>query len=494
MPSVNAAADEASSLSHASASTDHGTGGPERSTSNILRRMLLDNDKALAYTFLTTLSTVPTLLFASLHMAAFLKMHSISASQVAAAHIVYVVWDTTNNLFAGYISDAYATRYGTRLGFVCVVQALWVLTTFTPFLRVPQSLTLGISGTLYYLMCISIYSGCASMVGAARGALMAEITRTEGECIHLKRLNSVLGCVETVANLAGYALWNPAAPAAFLSYLSCITLVAICINFLSANHLRPYTVPIDKQASADLPPLGAVLRSLSTNAWVYIAMMALHEFQGVIWSQFGVVVMETAFASSPKFWRVSFMGVLSAAGGVTVFLVTWVADRIGVYRVLLWTFRVKALGAILLVALGALLGFQDYLVGLGMLLIEVSCSIFAGFQMLVMVNLINELASARRTDGTQHPLFGYSRECGPALLMGMSSCFVKPFNSLGTVVGTAVLVGPAAVSDRARDFLLLASVLLAVGLAQWALWGHLFSLHHWMSSDARSPGEIAGGA
>merc|ERR1719263_620340 len=95
--------------------------------------------------------------------------------------------------------------------------------------------------------------------------------------------------------------------------------------------------------------------------------MALAEFQGVIWSKFGVVVLDTAFANSAKFWRVSFLGFLSAAGGMACFLVTWVADRIGIYRVLLWTFRIKALGAVLLVTLAMLEGLTDYLVGLGML-------------------------------------------------------------------------------------------------------------------------------
>jgi len=191
-----------------------------------VKRAFRENDKALSYTVLTTLATVPTLLFGSLHMVAFLDMHNITTMQVASAHVVFVVWNTLNDVFAGYSSDWYAARVGTRLGLVCVVQAVWVATIFGPFVPVPGSMTQGIAGSAYYLACISLQDGCLSIVGVARTALMQEITTTEGECIHLKRLNAVLGCTEALVNLGGDALWNPSRPWPFLGYLLAVSSVA----------------------------------------------------------------------------------------------------------------------------------------------------------------------------------------------------------------------------------------------------------------------------
>lgn len=445
-----------------------------------LYQRVTGGEKPLAWTVLTTLATCPTLIFASLHMVAFLKVHELTAMQIASAHLGYVVWNTVNDVFAGYISDGYAARYGSRLGFVCCLQVLWVMSTCLPFLAVPDYVTRGMLGVIYYLVCISLYDGCFSLVNVGRGALMEQITEGgEPERVHFKRLNCVFGNVEGLVNLAAYALWSETAPTPFLIFLGTMVALAISCNLWSSYKLRPYAPREICSDDAEVtPPLRAFLSSMSRNTWVYIGIIAVHELQSVFMGQFAILMIESLLVDWTKASRVALLATISTAGGVTVFLMTWVVDRFGLYRVLLWTFRTKVVLAAFLGALAAVVGLHAALVCTLLIVNEVSSAMVSGFFLVVMVSLMDELAASRRAEGPAHPLHSYPSTCGPALLMGVSACFVKPFNSVGPVLGAMLFAedGASGQQGRERVFFLLASVPLVVGLVQLGLWGRLFTI------------------
>lgn len=438
-------------------------------------------EKPLAYTVLTTLATSPTLIFANLHMVAFLRVHRITAAQVATAHIVYVVWNTVNDMFAGYLCDGFvARRYGSRLTFLCAAQIGWVLTVILPFLPVPQHLIPGAGGTLYYFCCISACDGFFSLVCVARGALTKEITTTEADTVHLKRLNSVFGNAEVVVSLTAYAVWSETVTGPFLTYLCATIVAAVGLNLWSTSRLHRHMREGPVTTTEELPPIMAFLRSLPKDLWVYIGVSALQEIQSVVQGQFGILLMESLLVNSSKAQRVAFIGSLGAVSGVATFLMTWPAERCGVYHILLWTYRIKVALASALAIVALHVGFGDMLFCSFMVMNAVTSAMTAYFHIVVMVNLIEFVASIRREAGASHPMAAYPQACGPALVMAVVACATKPFNSLGTVTGAVMLAGGEdgghEMPSQNAAFALLAVVPIVVGSLQWVLWGSFFSL------------------
>eukprot|EP00392_Amoebophrya_sp_AT5.2_P009337 g9365.t1 len=95
----------------------------------------------LYYSIFTTVATVPTLLFSNLHMDAFLNVHGLSTSDVAAAHVFYSVWNTVNDVFAGGCSDFLMARFKLRrIAYLKILTILWVLSSALPFLVVKDNL------------------------------------------------------------------------------------------------------------------------------------------------------------------------------------------------------------------------------------------------------------------------------------------------------------------------------------------------------------------
>jgi len=455
----------------------------EDSISGRLWCFLRNNDTALTFTVFTTLATAPTLLFGGLHMASFLNMHHITLAQVASAQLLFMIWNILNDILAGYWSDAHAARYGSRVGLVCGVQIVWVVTTVLPFVPMTRSATEGMAGTAYYLLCISIQDLCLSLVGAARGALANDIANSEADCVHLKRLNTILGNAEAIVVMGGYALWSASSPWPFLMFLSVAVTGAVICNIWCAARLGRClpTKPLET-ADSTLPSMVTFLRSLPTNAWVYVAISALHALHGVAWGQFAVPLIEMLLADTAKTWRVLLLGGLSGAGGVVAFLLTWPAERTGLYGVILWTFRIKVIAATALGLFALAWGFSNKLIiCTSMLLNEVSMAILSGFHMVVMVNLMDELAIERLEAGSAHALAAYSKACGPSLLVASTGLLVKPFHSAGTVLGTAFLRGEGSghleqATARSRGLALLVVVPLVTGALQWAMWSRAMTV------------------
>jgi len=455
----------------------------EDSISKRLWLFIHNNDTELTFTVLTTLATAPTLLFGNLHMASFLNMHHITLTQVASAQLIFMIWNILNDILAGYWSDAHAARYGSRVGLVCGVQIVWVVTTVFPFVPMTGSATQGLAGTGYYFLCISIQDLCLSLVGAARGALANDIASSEADCVHLKRLNTILGNAEAVVTMAGYALWSASSPWPFLIFLNIVVVAAVICNLWCAARLSRY-LPRKPLEAADstLPPMVAFLRSLPTNARVYVAISALHAMHCVAWGQFAVPLIELLMADTAKTWRVLLLGGLSGAGGVVAFLLTWPAERTGLYGVILWTFRAKVVAATTLGFFLLVLGFSNKLIiCASMLLNEVSMAILVGFHMVVMVNLMDELATERHEAGSAHALAAYPKACGPSLLVASTGLLVKPFHSAGTVLGTAFFRGSSSgtleeKTAQWRGLALLVAVPLVTGALQWALWSRALTV------------------
>lgn len=312
---------------------------------------------------------------------------------------------------------------------------------------------------------------------------MVEIAHSEKERVGLKRWNTVFGNAEAVVNLAGYALWSDTSQSAFLAYLTGTAIAAIVCNFWSTHRLSHYAPSSACASSSEVanagantifPPPMAFMRSLSGNVWIYIVVAALHELQGVVLGQFGILMIDAILSDENKAWRVAFVGCLGAAGGVVVFFLTWVAERATLYTVFLWTFRLKTAIALCLALIAAHFGISNAIACAALFLGEMSSAVISGFSMVIVAGLVDELLARRRAAGADHPLAAYPEACGPALMMGACTVFSKPFNSLGTVLGASLLAGEDNSVIRIRSCMLLLVMPLAVGLVQWALWGLLF--------------------
>merc|ERR1711953_1223534 len=115
--------------------------------------------------------------------------------------------------------------------------------------------------------------------------------------------------------------------------------------------------------------------------------------QNVAWGQFQIPMIEALLGDSSKAWRVTFLGFVGAAGGIFALLTSWPAESSSVYDVLLWTFRLKVLFAMLLGVLTLAAGISRITVCSFMLLNELSMHVVAYFDVIVMVGLLGELSA-----------------------------------------------------------------------------------------------------
>ncbi|CAD7954828.1 unnamed protein product [Amoebophrya sp. A25] len=90
-----------------------------------------------------------------------------------------------------------------------------------------------------------------------------------------------------------------------------------------------------------LPSASVFLRSLNRNFWIFVAVFALVEMQAVFSGQFLVLALRRLLPSQYNWLAVPVFGFIGSVAGGLRFVFTWVASRVGVYRIVSLTFALK---------------------------------------------------------------------------------------------------------------------------------------------------------
>ncbi|CAD7924220.1 unnamed protein product [Amoebophrya sp. A120] len=204
-----------------------------------------------------------------------------------------------------------------------------------------------------------------------------------------------------------------------------------------------------QENSANLPSAGEFVQSLSLNFWLFVAVYALVEMQSVFSSQFLLMGLHRLYPHS-KVQILAAYGLIGGAAGGLRFVFTWVAAKVGVYRIVLQTFYLK-LGVFLLFRFAlweegsSLLAFDGAIISppggagtstttkpvyhlwtiLVLIVVHEACVLLQlGYSNILLNNLIDEYAVDKHT---QLPPAGY-------FFSALAAC-VKPLNSVGPILG-----------------------------------------------------------
>lgn len=512
----------------------------------------------LFYSTLTTVATVPTLLFSNLHMDCFLTFHRLQIADVVRVQAVYSVWNALNDIAAGILSDVFVIKFNlTRVSYLKYLSYIWVLTALGPFLISASDEAEDHSrAALLYFICIFLYDGCASFAVIARYIVSCFVSATEGERVALMRWNSLFGPLEFVFVGLGLYLYGSrgrhiddeadTVPKSFQIYL--VLLVLLCVGLIrwSADALDE-VVKLDKKEarrlpSEELPDLGSLetlkhkerglpeslreerdtcsepldspgavcaalccgpgrkkpsreppltssvlslrnfLSKVNTNFWLHAVVFALGEMQAIFSSQFLLVGLQKLGrgadnATTSGALILFFYGAIGAVGGALRLALTFIAPKIGVYRIVAVLLTLKlfvfVFGLVLwLVFEGSSLKFlegygphqpRDDNVGLSLLPLSVFCllvlahesavNLHTGFSNIILNNLIDEhrfeAAFASETSSSslseeEDPMSRSQRktkvevpeEAVPAgYFFSLQAVCVKPLNSVAPVLG-----------------------------------------------------------
>ena len=200
------------------------------------------------FNLLTTLGCVHSMLFGAFHMD-FYMARGLSATEVAAVHSFFSLWNPLNDIVAGLLVDEWVARgFGSRLLLAVWANAGYAATTWFAF----QELSL--PAWVQYALAISLSDGFAAVAGAVNGLILIEQTSEDRQRIQIQRLNSLFGCLEWLVMSGAYWLWDarPGEGQAFRGYLS-----AVCGGSQVYARLAGFPIALfSRQTIEDIKVLG----------------------------------------------------------------------------------------------------------------------------------------------------------------------------------------------------------------------------------------------
>jgi Na+/melibiose symporter-like transporter len=193
----------------------------------------------LAFVLLTLSTGAVSLLFGTFHVELFRTAYGLDATQFAAGHALYAVWNTANDLCSGAVADRLAARVGgSRVPLVRAAGLLWVTAGFLfPWWRWGALMPLPVQ----FVVALSLFDGFYSFVAIVEGALLAELAADTAARARIGRLNSLCAiAVFPLVSWLGFACWDPYDLRLFRRLACCVSCVAACGVALGATMMQQH--------------------------------------------------------------------------------------------------------------------------------------------------------------------------------------------------------------------------------------------------------------
>ncbi|CAK8986953.1 unnamed protein product [Durusdinium trenchii] len=400
------------------------------------------------FNLLTTLGCVHSMVFGAFHMS-FYMARGLTALEVAAVHSFFSIWNPLNDIVAGFLVDEWVARgFGSRLRLSLWAHLGYAATTFVAF----QEMSMPI--WLQYATAITCSDGFAAVATAVNGLILIEQTKEDRQRIQIQRLNSIFGCLEWVVMSLAYWLWDsrPGYCGVFRFYLFLVCCLSAATTLLAVRQLHQPSKPRRERRS-----MRERLRHFFPvalkhhNFWRYASLTAALDAEGVFFRQFDVVLVQLLLSS----WRTA-AKILLVIGdpfcGALSFALTWIAERpdMGIYRVSLAALRARMLVSIIACCVVSTLKFFDasdsfylnaeisFLLCLLMTTCRAATRPATSLGGIVFASVIQEhllVADEMSHNTSTGPL--HDDDAGKYWML--RAALVKPLNSLGPVIGSAVL-------------------------------------------------------
>lgn len=370
----------------------------------------------------------------------FYMTRGLSALEIAAVHSFFSIWNPLNDICAGFLVDEWVARgFGSRLHLCFWAHVGYAGSTFFAF-RENSSMNMPI--WLQYGLAISFSDGFAAVASAVNGLILIEQTTEDRQRIQIQRLNSVFGCLEWLVMSVAYQLWDPHHSKLFRLYLSSVCLLSCVTSYLATRFLDGAAQRPRSTERALRQRLRSFMRISwrHRNFWRYALLTAVLEAEQVFVKGFEIIYVRELL---PTELSKIFLMITEPLCGTLSFALTWLAERPdGVYMVTLKALQVRMFVSFMTCFLLFSLKLLDvhHTFYLSVPLAFVICTCFAtcraatrpasSLSGIIFASVIQEhgLVSDEKVSEDESGKYWMLR-----------AALVKPLNSLGPVLGSAVL-------------------------------------------------------
>ncbi len=175
----------------------------------------------------------------------------LAARWIAAASLIYAIWNAVNDPLFGYITDTTRSRWGRRIPYMRFTAPFLALTFILVWLA-PQHAS---QPAIFWWMLVSmlLYDTCYTIIGLVYSSLLPEITESDSERNDLQISSSLFGLLGTLLGFVIPDLFRPKAGTTpdFLPLQLAMVVVAIAAALLIISTTlkvkeRPEFTQVDK--------------------------------------------------------------------------------------------------------------------------------------------------------------------------------------------------------------------------------------------------------
>ena len=412
------------------------------------------------YSVLSSFGTLHGILFGSYHLDMFISVWQLSSLQIASVHLIYMIWNVTNDLISGYISDWYQYKYPnkTRLDLVKPINCLWCFVTLLPFYSFSDYLP----KTVHYFITISLYDGFFSFICITTGAIWTDdLTSNQNERVKLQLIQKPLNAVMvSILSFISYYFWDKRNLYKFRVLLWIVIIFSILSTQVACYKLNGYLAQnkktktltntseheqvqksLTESTKEGLFSLRLFIKQVSKqyNLWMFIGASVINETQSVFLGQFTSIFTDVLLSEWSSSQRASYLSTMS-------FINTWIGigslyliqqKYIDLYFLCKYSIMIKVfIGCVgLFMYLGGTQSIYTsaWFCGAYLSVNKLCNSVFVSFFMITVANLCDEQKAFRIKNnlGTLSSMV--------SMYWGLHALCAKPFNSLGPVTGTYVL-------------------------------------------------------
>ena len=379
----------------------------------------------------------------------FYMARGLGALEIAAVHSFFSIWNPLNDICAGFLVDEWVARgFGSRLHLCFWAHVGYAGSTFFAFRENSSSSFVNMPIWLQYGLAISLSDGFAAVASAVNGLILIEQTSEDRQRIQIQRLNSIFGCVEWLVMSIAYQLWDPHHSKLFRLYLSAVCLLS-CVTTYLATRFLDRTAQRPRSERALRQRLRSFMKTAwrHRNFWRYAMLTAVLEAEQVFVKGFEIIYIRGLL---PSDLSKIFLMITEPLCGTLSFALTWLAERPdGVYLVTLKALQVRMLVSFLTCSLLFSLKLLDFkhTFHLSVTLACVICMLLAtcraatrpatNLSGIIFASVIQE--HGLLTDEKVSEKGEKVSEDDAGKYWMLRAALVKPMNSLGPVLGSAVL-------------------------------------------------------
>ena len=197
--------------------------------------MIVVSALELGFVLITVATGAVNLLFSTFHIELFRTYYGLDAASFAAAHAIYAVWNTVNDLGSGWVADRLAVRAGSRVPVVRTAALLWVTVGFLfPWFR-----WAALPLPLQFLAALSLFDALYSFVAVVEGALLAELISDTAGRARVGRLTSIISmAVFPLLSRAAFSYWDLADLNPFRRFVCLVSCAAAAGVLVGASLLQ----------------------------------------------------------------------------------------------------------------------------------------------------------------------------------------------------------------------------------------------------------------